>query len=149
MMSINQPARIAIIEPARQHLREVKAELEAQAARGVAPVPQEPRFELMEQSGKALRDEAEALCEHACDGMDFRSPPRAESPTSTAASDEGDGQPNAATEHPDRSAVAVVRHRFDKPDREGRDRASRRVVTLRDRRMGRRHRVRHGSDPPA
>jgi hypothetical protein len=81
--------------------------------------------------------------------MDFRSPPRAvSSPTPPAVSDEGNRRPDEAASHPDRSAVAVVRHRFDNPDREGRDRASRRVVTLRDRRMGRRHRVRHGSDPP-
>jgi hypothetical protein len=143
----------AIVTRPGPTLREVKAELEARAARGVAPVQQEPRFELMQQSGQALRDEAEALCEHACDGMDFRSPPRAVSSPSTAASDEGDPQPDEAAAHPaahpDRSAVAVVRHRFDPPDRDGRDRASRRVVTLRDRRMGRRHRIRHGSDPPA
>jgi hypothetical protein len=140
----------AIVTRPGPTLRDVQAELEAQAARGVAPVRQEPSFELMEQSGQALRDEAEALCEHASDCMDFRSPPRAvSSPTPLAVSDEGVRQPDEAAADPERSAASVVRHRFDRPDHEGRDRASRRVVTLRDRRMGRRHRVRHGNDPPA
>jgi hypothetical protein len=139
----------AIVTRPGPTLREVKAELEARAARGLGTADPEPRFALIDESRQALRDEAEALCEQASGGMDFRSPPRAVSPPSTVARDEGDRQPDEATEPPDRSAVAVVRHRFDRPDRDGRDRASRRVVTLRDRRMGRRHRIRHGSDPPA
>jgi hypothetical protein len=138
----------AIVTRPGPTLREVKAELEAQAARGVATAAPESRFELMDESREALRDEAEALCQHASDGMDFRTPPRAVSSTAHAASAEGDGGMDPSAEHPKRS-VAVVRHRFDPPDRQGQDRAARRVVTLRDRRMGRRSGVRHGSDPPA
>jgi hypothetical protein len=139
----------AIVTRPGPTLRDVKAQLEAQAVGGASGVDPEPRFELMEQSREALRDEAEALCEHASDGMDFRTPPRAVSSPAAGTHSDGCGE---AAERPELHAVAVVRHRFDRPDRavrEGRQRESRRVVTLRDRRMGRRHRARHGSDPPA
>jgi hypothetical protein len=140
----------AIVTRPGPTLREVKAELEAQAARGAADADPEPRFELIEQSRVALRDEAEDLCEHASDGMDFRSPPRAVPSPAAAPADRAATGARLAEDHelPERDPTAVVRHRFDKPDRDGRDRAARRVVTLRDRRMGRRPGVRHGSDPP-
>jgi hypothetical protein len=141
----------AIVTRPGPTLREVKAELEAQAAHGVAAADPATRFELMEQSRQALRDEATAICEHASEGMDFRTPPRAVSSPAAARAERGSPGDELAEdgECPGRDPVAVVRHRFDRPDREGRDRAARRVVTLRDRRMGRRPGVRHGSDPPA
>jgi hypothetical protein len=141
----------AIVTRPGPTLREVKAELEAQAARGMACHDPEPRVELFEQSRQALRDEADELCEHASEGMDFRTPPQAVS--SPAAAPAGRAALGAELpedgDRPERDPAAVVRHRFDRPDREGRDRAARRVVTLRDRRMGRRPGVRHGNDPPA
>jgi hypothetical protein len=125
--------------------------LEEREARGIALDHDhaEGRFELMDRAREALREEAQELCDHASDGMDFRSEPRpvaASAPRIEQGDDEGD---DASRDARAVDAVAIVRHRFDRPDRDGRTRVTRRVVTLRDRRMGRAPSTRHGSDPPA
>ena len=105
----------------------------------------------------------EDIREHASAGMDFRSPSTAVSSPSPSPGDGGhggdggdgagdadaDADADGVVEEEERADAAVVRHRFDKPRRDGSDRNARRIVTLRDRRRGRPPSTHHGNDPPA
>jgi len=128
-------------------LRQVQAELEAQRARGERP-DRQARIALIEEARSALIEEAGDIQEHASECMDFRTPVRvvaapANRPDGAVDTEDDDGAGLARVADP----PVVVRHRFDKPD--STRRAARRVVTLRDRRMGRRASGSHGGDPPA
>jgi putative transposase len=125
-------------------LCDVQAELDAARDRrrafGLAS-DSEGRFALVNQTCDAFRQEAAELCEHAAEGMDFHSPP-AHVAAATASVAEHENEDDASAQR----TPAVVRHRFART-RPGQDRGARRVVTLRDRRRGRRS-LRHGNDPP-
>lgn len=132
-------------------LRQVQAELEAQRERGQARGNADARIALVEGSRQAWEQEAQDICEHASVGMDFHSAARVVSAgtgvdrrTVTADDDRADDDMQTELDVP-----VVVRHRFDKAERAAHDPAARRVVTHRDRRLGRRPAGRHGSDPPA
>jgi hypothetical protein len=160
-------------------LRQVQRMLEQRAARdhgGEAAASAAARFELMDRAREALLDEADAICEHASDGMDFQHPqraPTASAPDARLRSGEGRREGNehgdhggaqATVEHEDAAddgapviehedaaddgAPVIVRHRFDKRSCAGGDREARRIITLRDRRRGRPRTSRHGTDPP-
>lgn len=134
-------------------LRQVQAELEAQRARCPGPRDPRARIELIESARLALQEEAHDMREQASEGMDFRTPARVVAGaaqarhTTTSAADEADDDIPSVRASGD--MPVVVRHRFDKPDRARRDRVAKRVVTLRDRRFGRRPSRAQGSDPPA
>jgi len=115
-------------------LEEVQAELDAMRA------PRSTPHELVGAVRDALCEEADELVEHAAVELVTASQTRVGAVTASATS--GDG----ATETP--PAAVVVRHRFDRRDRQRPQ--ARRVVTLRDRRRGRPRRgdPRHGGDPP-
>jgi hypothetical protein len=85
----------------------------------------EGRFALVDEVRDAFREEAVDICEQASATMDF-------------AAEQGRG---AAAD------VIVVRHRFARGRVDG-DARTRRVVTLRDRRLGRPRATRQGADPP-
>jgi hypothetical protein len=139
-------------------LRQVQWLLEQRAARAQPAASAEARFELMDRAREALLDEAEVICEHASDGMDFQHPQR--TPTGSApaarlrpgqARRDGHERIDERIDHDvvhDRAPV-IVRHRFDKRSTAGGDRDARRIITLRDRRLGRPRTSRHGTDPPA
>ncbi len=157
-------------------LRQVQWLLEQRPARdhgAEAAASAAARFELMDRAREALLDEADAICEHASDGMDFQHPQRAPTASVPAArlrsgqgrreghehGDHGGAQPTVEQEDAadggapvtvrhDRAPV-IVRHRFDKRSTVGGDRDARRIITLRDRRLGRPRTSRHGTDPPA
>jgi len=128
-------------------LRQVQAELEEQRAMGIRP-DRQARYDLIQEARSALTEEASDIYEHVSECMDFRTPPRqvaapANRQPQEHETDDDDGRSAPAAE----DRPVVVRHRFDKRDRTRLP--ARRVVTLRDRRMGRRASGAHGGDPPA
>jgi hypothetical protein len=122
-------------------LRDVQAELEA---RGRPSGPTPDRFQLCDQTREAFELEARDICDHASNGMDFDSGAGVQGSGSARSA----AAPEQASAADDADAPVVVRHRFARP-RDGSDQGARRVVTLRDRRMGRPPSKRHGTDPPA
>ncbi len=141
----------AIVTRPGPTLRDVQLMLEQRADRGQPQPDSQTRIELLDRTREALLEEAEAICEHAGDGMDFRDSQPSAVRTDSQPSDHGHANGDQAAT-PDTNAptrVATVRHRFDKRRSDGSDADAPRVITLRDRRRGRPPGTRHGSDPPA
>ena len=119
-------------------LCDIKAELEADKALRLVDASQESRtpkhIELLDEVRAAFRDEAGDICQRASGGMDF---------ATEAAAPETPAAPKAGARE-----IEVVRRRFAR-DRSDDGPSIRRIVTLRDRRMGRPPNLGHGSDPPA
>ena len=136
----------AIVTRPGPTLRDVQLSLEHRPDHGLPPQSQSNRLQLIDSTREALIEEADAICQHAADGMDFRDPQPTAARRDSGASDDRSTDLDA-TPPPPRSAA--VRHRFDKRRSDGSDSEAPRVVTLRDRRRGRPPGTRHGNDPPA
>ena len=126
-----QPGVGAIVTRPGPTLAEVQAELDAM------PAPTSTPHDLVDAVRDALREEADELAEHAAVELATASQTRVVAAAASAAS--GEETPPEAV---------VVRHRFDRRDRQRPE--ARRVITLRDQRRGRPRRgdSRHGGDPP-
>jgi hypothetical protein len=148
----------AIVTRPGPSLSDVQRTLDERRARGSAPADSDGRFELVDCVRQAMCEQAEAICEHASDDMDFHAPARAAaSAPATPATGNAHDHDDCDDCHDDEdvdvesSRAAIVRHRFDKhhPHGDASERDARRIITLRDRRRGRPTKSRHGSDPPA
>ncbi len=134
----HEPPLDAMVAQPGPLLSDVQAELEREG-RGSHPLP----TALLDEVREALRSEAGEMIEDA--EIDRPEPRTGRIPdVVTKTVDEGHDD----SDEPDRDLV-VVRHRFDRRDRQA-ARPARRIVTLRDRRRGRppRGSGTHGSDPP-
>jgi hypothetical protein len=122
-------------------LCDVRAELEADSARKAAThEPGTPSFaELVDETRAVFHEEASVICEHAGEGMDFDERHVRAATVATSAATRGTA--------PSEREVVTVRHRFARAREDEHD-SSRRIVTLRDRRLGRLPGHRHGADPP-
>ena len=141
----------AIVTRPGPTLRDVQLMFEQRVDRGQRQPDPKGRVELLARTREALFQEAEAICEHAAAGMDFRAPQQVVlgSDSRTRDHDSASAEPAPTFEDPP-AGIAVVRHRFDKRRTGGRDADAPRIITLRDRRRGRPPGgSRHGSDPPA
>ncbi len=139
----------AIVTRPGSTLRDVQLMLEQRADHGQATPDPHVRIELLDRTREALIEEAEAICEHAADGMDFHGPQHSTLRNEARANNDHrseQAEPAAAKES---TRAATVRHRFEKRRSDGGNADAPRIVTLRDRRRGRPPGTRHGSDPPA